>query len=259
MTGLLGGHDDMRFMRADALRLVGLFALAYLAVSAVMIAAFRSFDTSTYEALTVAPQFVALTLSWIIQRHILNRTLAAGLRPAPWWLALVLGVILIAAFIGVLLMAVMIGNLPGAPGEGWLLPETLRFVQNLNEQIDTPVTGWESASAHLLLLTFSALGALLLYWPAASLLRNRLGQTARPYLIAICAAETLTIATTTAFHIYGFAWLMTFPEPTWAVATALAAALTGAVYGMILSLGFFALSSHTPETPSTKPESEPDA
>lgn len=174
----------MSFKRADALRLILLYVLAYLTVIALTIVVLRSFPVIALEDLPPALQIGLSFLVLLAQRHTISAAVAGGLGPWRWWGAVAFGAVLVVLVVGVVMGILLLFTLPGAPlAEWWASPQANRDIGDALQGLDFPLFEPAAWPAHAYLIAASFFMGLLINWPIGNLIASRSGHGATAYIV----------------------------------------------------------------------------
>ncbi len=247
----------MRFQWTDALRLFVLYALGYIAISALAVAAYRQWGEDERETIELAAAFAAIFVGLVIQRNVMAACIPGGIGVWQWWGAFALGLTIMAATLGLIALVWTVAENSGTPLSAWLVEVANPAIERWITQLDAPISNPETWSPNAVFALVLTLNLLLIYWPVASLLKKRTGRTARPYLFAVFITAVMVDLAFRFGEELGPQVLSGLPDLAfWGTLIAAAGAL-GILEAVILSIAFFAMSA--PGTPAAKPQApKPD-
>lgn len=242
----------MTFTRTDALRLIGLYILAYLAVVALAIAVTRSFALPINDDVAIAMHTALAVLVLLAQRHTISATMAGGLGPWRWWGAVAFGLLLVALTVGLAVGILLMFTLPGAPLETWWnSAQATADFDAVIERLERPLLDPGAWPERGYLIAASIALGLLLNWPIGNLLATRTGRPATGYIVV---AALLGTSDTTLFDAaQSYAPALFLERPIWApyAAACAAAVIVATVNASLVSLTLFAMSDRKPDAGRT--------
>lgn len=241
----------MRFQWTDALRLCVLYALGYIAIAALAVAAYRQWGEAEREAVEFSAAAAAIAVGLVVQRNVLSSCIPGGIGFWRWWGAFALGLTIMVATVILIALVWTVAENSGTPLSAWLVDVANPAIDRWFTQLEAPISApeaWAPAAIFAAILMFVLL---LIYWPLASLLKKRTGRTARPYVIAVFITAVMVELASRLAEDLGPQALSGLPEPAFWASLIAAAGTLGILEAVVFSIAFFAMSA--PGTPATKP------
>ncbi|MEL7050136.1 MAG: hypothetical protein AAFO75_14480, partial [Pseudomonadota bacterium] len=165
----------MQFTRADALRLFGLYTLSYIAITALAIAATRTWQLDVRTDVIQTGLLAIAILLLIAQHRVLVPSLRRELTHANWWWHVVLGLIFVAMCLGLVGFGAFLFSLPGAPLADWWNTRAETDIAAVLATLNQPIFS-AGVLYHHIALWLAATGLLLIAnWPIGNLLSRLSG------------------------------------------------------------------------------------
>ncbi|MEO1282827.1 MAG: hypothetical protein AAFV69_13945 [Pseudomonadota bacterium] len=248
----------MRFTRADMLRLMWLYVLTYVAVTALAVVVARTLAVDVrFDVIPIAATLLLIG-TLISQRHVIAPVIPGGLKRSTWWLSFLFGLVLVAATaLTIAFLGFILFTLPGAPFAEWWDANGETTINAIRKAIEAPLFDPEEIRLQLIFWLAAAIGNLLLFWPLGSLLSRRTNRPGRPYIVAMAATVLLADSLPSAVLDHGPAVVAEHIAPVAGEMTELAvftslfgiAILVAVLNSLVIS---FALSSIAAPPPNSK-------
>jgi len=240
----------MHVQTADALRLIALYALGHLSVTAMLVAGTRSVDTDLHGAIVAIGLLALLLLCWAAQHSVLRSAMNDPVSSSQWFFALLFGAVIVTATAVLVAMVTLVVTM----AQSQLADPVSQIAQSVGEAlgtvVGTPALNPDAAIPLAVLSLIAFIAALLLHWPAASLLKRRLKRGTRSYLWAAGISTLLPLAGMKAYFDYAGPLVESLPAQAAPLAGVVLAPIVGAVAAIIVLIGLRLLSERPKEAPA---------